>query len=84
MEQSEGLKTQRINIFLSESLHQRLSGAAIKRNISKSAYIRFALENALQSENEIALQQAVKELAPLYKTDQELTIFTSLDGEDFK
>ena len=84
MERGGELKTQRINIFLNESLHQRLSGAAKKRNISKSAYIRFALENAFQSENEIAIQKAVKELAPLYETDQELTIFTSLDGEDFK
>ncbi len=78
-----GEKTQRLNILISKSLEKRLTSAAIKRGISKSAYVRLALELEFDREQEVKLQRAVRELAPLYEADKELTAFTDLDGEDF-
>ncbi len=77
-----GEKTQRINILISKSLEKRLTSAAIKRGISKSAYVRHAIEREFDREQEVKLERAVRELAPLYETDKELTAFTDLDGED--
>lgn len=73
----------RFNFLLSESQEKRLTAAAQAKGISRSAFIRLALEQALADEKETALEKAVRELAPLYETDQDLTDFTSLDGEDF-
>ena len=72
-----------VQFFLSESLEKRLTAAAQVKGISRSAFIRLALEQALADEKETALEKAVRELTPLYETDQDLTDFTSLDGEDF-
>ena len=76
-------KTQRLNILISETLEKRLTSAAKKRGISKSAYVRLAVEQEFDREQEIKLERVVRELAPLYETDKELTAFTDLDGEDF-
>jgi Arc/MetJ-type ribon-helix-helix transcriptional regulator len=73
----------RFNFLLSESQEKRLTAAAQAKGISRSAFIRLALEQALADEKETALEKAVRELTPLYETDQDLTDFTSLDGEDF-
>lgn len=78
-----GEKTQRLNILISETLEKRLTSAAKKRGISKSAFVRLAVEREFDREQELELERAVRELAPLYETDQELTAFTDLDGEDF-
>lgn len=79
-----GEKTQRLNILISETLEKRLTSAAKKkRGISKSAFVRLAGEREFDREQELELERAVRELAPLYETDQELTAFTDLDGEDF-
>lgn len=80
---SSSEKTQRLNILISKSLEKRLTSAAIKRGISKSAYVRLAVERQFDWEQEVKLERAVRELAPLYETDKELTAFTDLDGEDF-
>lgn len=78
-----GEKTQRLNILISETLEKRLTSAAKKRGISKSAFVRLAVEREFDREQELELERAVRELASLYETDQELTAFTDLDGEDF-
>lgn len=78
-----GEKTQRLNILISETLEKRLTSAAKKRGISKSAFVRLAVEREFDREQELKLERAVRELASLYETDQELTAFTDLDGEDF-
>ena len=77
------IKTERFNIFLSRYLKDQLTAAANQKGISRSAYIRSALEMAIQMEKESTLQKAVRELAPIYETDQDLTAFTALDGEEF-
>lgn len=78
-----GEKTQRLNILISETLEKRLTSAAKKRGISKLAFVRLAGEREFDREQELELERAVRELAPLYETDQELTAFTDLDGKDF-
>ncbi|MCJ7733077.1 MAG: type II toxin-antitoxin system HicB family antitoxin [Anaerolineales bacterium] len=83
MKESGEIKTERFNIFLSSNLKDQLTTAAKRKGISRSAYVRSALEMAIQNEKETTLQKAVRELAPIYETDQELTSFTALDGEEF-
>jgi predicted DNA-binding protein len=83
MESAQGLKSVRINILLTEALEEKLTRAAINLGISKAAYVRYALEKAFSLEEQHSLQKAVRELAHLYETDQELIAFTDLDSEDF-
>jgi metal-responsive CopG/Arc/MetJ family transcriptional regulator len=77
------IQSERFNILLSGKLKDQLTAAALARGISRSEYIRFALQQAFQKEKDLRLQKAVRELAPLYNTDPELVEFTDLDGEDF-
>ena len=79
----EESKTHRFNLLIGESLEKKLTTASQQRGITKAAYVRLALESALEREEELELERAVRELAPLYETDQDLTALTALDGEDF-
>ncbi len=79
----KGDKTQRLNILVSESLDRRLTEAAEKYDTSKSAFVRQAVEREMERRREEELEQAARELASLYESDEELTAFTSLDSEDF-
>jgi len=83
MSGDSAVQSERFNILLSKETKARLTTAARSRGISRSEYIRFALEKAFQQEQENEIRRAVRELAPLYNTDPELTAFTDLDGEDF-
>jgi hypothetical protein len=83
MEADQDHKTIRINILLTGSQTDKLAQAARARGISKAAYVRFALEQAFRVDEGQSLQKAVRELAPLYQADSELTPFTALDSEDF-
>jgi len=51
--------------------------------ISKSALVRLAIEKELERSREDELTKGSETLAPLYKTDKELTAFSALDGEDW-
>ena len=83
MDLHEEIKTHRFNLLMSESLDKKLTAVSQQRGITKAAYVRLALENALEREEAMELERAVRELAPLYETDRDLTAFTTLDGEDF-
>ena len=83
MERKEGLKSIRINILLTDDLNQQLTLTARNRGISKAAYVRYALDRSFSLDDELNLQKAVRELAPVYKYDPELTTFTDLDSQDF-
>ena len=83
MNDSSSVQSERFNILLSRETKARLTVAARTRGISRSEYIRFALEKAFHLEKENEIRRAVRELAPLYETDPELVVFTDLDGEDF-
>lgn len=83
MDTNRDEKTQRLNLLISQSFKEQLISAAKNRGISKSSYVRQAVEREFDREKDLELATAVRELAPLYETDQELTAFTELDGEDF-
>jgi antitoxin component of RelBE/YafQ-DinJ toxin-antitoxin module len=76
-------KSKRINILINESLNQQLSRAAKSSGITKSAFIRVALEREFARDKQLELECVVHDLARLYEASQELTAFTALDGEDF-
>jgi len=76
-------KSKRINIIINESLNQQLSRAADRSGITKSAFVRVALEREFARDKQLELECAVHDLTRLYEASQELTAFTALDGEDF-
>ncbi len=76
-------KDQRIQVLLSESQLGRLSEAAAREGLSRSAFVREAVENALEATQEELLAEAAEALAPIYESDQELVAFTALDGEEW-
>ncbi len=76
-------KTERLNVLISESLGEDIDRVAASKGISKSAFVRFAIENELERSQELELADAAEALAPLYQSDKELTAFLALDGEDW-
>ena len=80
---NEAPKTRRLNILLSESLVECLSASAEDRGMSMSAFVREAVEKECARTQEQILAEAAESLAPLYESDEELTAFMALDGEDF-
>lgn len=76
-------KTRRLNILISESFHEQLSEMVEKFDETKSEFVRQAVKREFEKRKREELEQAAAELAPLYESDEELTAFTSLDGEDF-
>jgi metal-responsive CopG/Arc/MetJ family transcriptional regulator len=76
-------KTERLNVLISESIVEDIDRVAASKGISKSAFVRFAIENELERSQELELADAAETLAPLYHSDKELTAFLALDGEDW-
>jgi hypothetical protein len=75
--------TRRLNIIVSEPLHNQLTEMLDKNEETKSDFVRLALEREIERRKVEKLEKAAAELAFLYETDEELLVFTSLDGEDF-
>ena len=75
--------TRRLNIIVSEPLHHQLIEMLNKNEETKSDFVRLALEREIERRKVERLEKAAAELAFLYETDEELQVFTSLDGEDF-
>jgi len=76
-------KSKRINILINESLNKQLSQAAKCSGVTKSAFVRVALEREFARDKQLELECVVHDLARLYEASQELTAFSALDGEDF-
>ena len=76
-------KTRRVNIMISETLIEWASRTAETRGISVSALIREALEREREQSREQAIAQAAESLAAVYRSDENLTAFLALDGDDF-
>ena len=76
-------KTRRVNLMISETLIEWASRTAETRGISVSALIREALEREREQSREQAIAQAAESLAALYRSDENLTAFLALDGDDF-
>ena len=79
----ETSKTRRVNIMISETLIEWASRTAEVRGISVSAFVREALEKERERSREQAIAQAAESLAALYRSDENLTAFLALDGDDF-
>ncbi len=79
----EAPKTRRLNIMVSESLIECLSANAEDRGMSMSAFVRQAVERECERSREQVLTEAAESLASLYESDNELTAFLVLDGEEF-
>ncbi|HLC34471.1 MAG TPA: ribbon-helix-helix protein, CopG family [Anaerolineales bacterium] len=80
----EAPKSRRLNILVSESLIESLTATAKSRGLTVSAVVRQAVESECRRSHEEALARVAEALAPLYKTDKELTAFQALDGEEFR
>lgn len=80
---SEAPKTRRLNIMISESLIEWASATAETRGITVSAFVREALVKECERAQEQAIAQAAEALALLYNSDENLTAFLALDGDDF-
>ena len=80
---SQAPKTRRLNIMISEYLIEWASATAETRGITVSAFVREALEKECERSQEQAIAQAAEALAPLYNSDENLTAFLALDGDDF-
>jgi len=76
-------KTIRLNIMVSEYLDKCLTESAKKRDLSKSAFVRLAVERECARTQDEILAAAAEAVAHIYDTDKELTAFASLDAEDF-
>jgi len=80
---ADGPRTRRVNVLITETLIEWASTTAEARGMSMSAFVREALEREHERYREEAIARAAELLAPAYSTDDELTAFTDLDGEDF-
>jgi predicted transcriptional regulator len=76
-------RTRRLNIVVSEPLHEELTEMAEKYDETKSEIVRVAVEREIERRKQEALEQVAELLAPLYEENEELLVFTSLDGEEF-
>jgi metal-responsive CopG/Arc/MetJ family transcriptional regulator len=76
-------RTRRLNIVVSEPLHEELTEMAEKYDETKSEIVRVAVEREIERRKHETLEQAAELLAPFYEENKELLVFTSLDGEEF-
>lgn len=75
---------QRVNIVLNESQRKYLQRISEERGLSASEIIRDLIEEKKKEEQAARLTQAAEALAIDYRQDEELTAFTTLDGEDLE
>lgn len=73
----------RLNIIVSEPLHNQLTEMLNENKETKSDFVRLALEREIERRKVEKLEKAAAELASLYETDEELQVFSDLDVEDF-
>ena len=73
----------RITFSLPHSMNTALEKLKDEVKRPKSEIIKLAIENYLAQERKIKLQKAVEMMADEYENNDELTVFTSLDGDDF-
>ncbi|MGD8849283.1 MAG: hypothetical protein PVF18_06140 [Anaerolineales bacterium] len=83
MDVAKEKKNKRLNILVSESLVDWAASTAEARGISLSAFVRQSLEAEKERILESQISSAADLLVDLYENDDELTAFTSLDGDGF-
>jgi hypothetical protein len=73
----------RAQIILEEEQHTALAEIARQEGRSISEIVREMVRAGLLARQCQQIRRAVRELQPDYRTDADLTAFTTLDGEDF-
>lgn len=76
-------KHTRVQVLISEPQKKFLNQTAAKQGLSLSALVRNMVESYRRQLLERELQEAAKSLYSEYQANEELTAFSSLDGEDF-
>jgi metal-responsive CopG/Arc/MetJ family transcriptional regulator len=74
----------RLTISLPKNLSNEVERIRRELNVPKSEIFRIAIEKFLEQYRKRKIQKIAKMMADEYEKDQELTLFTSLDSEDFK
>lgn len=80
---NEAQKTTRLSVEISEALSNQISAAAKRMGMTKSAFVRQVVAKEVEISQEMQLAEAAETLASLYESNDELVVFTALDGEDF-
>ena len=75
-------KKQRVNIMLDETQRFFLDNLAEESNTSVSEVIRNIVQEFKKKNQTMRLAKAAEELAEEYSVNDELTIFSALDGEE--
>jgi len=73
----------RMQVLINEEQREYLTTVSSAEGISISALLREIITQYQLRQKDLRLEQAVKDLVSEYKTNEELTALTSLDGEDF-
>lgn len=76
-------QTRRRNIVLNDGLDKCLVSSAEYTGLTISAFIRKAVKRECELAQELELAKAAELLAGMYETDEELSAFTAIDGDDF-
>ncbi len=76
-------RLERTQVLLEPEHHRALIEIAQRENTSVSEVLRRMIDEQLRLRRKQALAQAAEALRADYESDQELTAFTALDGEDF-
>jgi len=74
---------ERTQIMLEDEQKRILNRIAREENTSFSALVREMLDEQIKEHQKSSLAAAAQALLIDYKTDEDLTSFTALDGEDF-
>jgi len=74
----------RITFSLPNTLNVALDELKAEVNRSKSEIIKMAIESYIAQQNKRKVQKAVTLMAEEYENNEELTVLTSLDSENFQ
>ncbi len=83
MQAAANLTYNRITFSLPHTMNTALDQLKREEGRSKSEIINAAIADYLAQQEKFKLQRAVEQMAHEYETNEELTAFTVLDGEDF-
>jgi len=72
----------RTQLLLDPQTRARLDEIAVREQRSRSDIVREMLRKQLHLRNQQEMAAAARALLADYEVDEELTIFTALDGED--
>ena len=73
----------RVTISLPHSIVSKIETLRVKLKVSRSEIFKQAAERFIDEQNRSQLQTIAAEMAEEYRSNRELTFFTSLDAEDF-